>query len=669
MKDNITKTDREITTWVSILYSVVFIILLFAYQNLPISFEILGFNTYINGDNRSDYLAVLSIHFTTVFLTTGLMSTLGAKEDLIYHVDIVQLILLKPVGRSFKALSVYSFLTLFWATVSFVCRMSYLVIFATVAGIVLVSYLFFKMIKIYFERGEMKERIKTALKTENSIEQLHKELVRLHLIIRSNIDEKQIPQLVENMALLIELRQYYLQEDDPEDWQSDLFIIAEGGKVPERRSSCVLDFLRASEDEIKDTQEISIFEIYVKIHERFLTELDNMPDKRKFISKKRSKRYQSKKVVLESCVESVEETLVTYWNEVRTNLPQNRCDIVKRIYKIDDILERLLKNYASQVADLKSIHDYQYVDLFLGVSKYVDLATKIFKTRMAITPGKVSYDVMSGAEVYYDDIQVLINIDEQRIRNNEVVCSKAIYISNENSKYSRLLLSEENEEGSFARIFAGLARKYAGSNINKMLSCFYDAYNEISCVSDADRSWQYYSKFAGYSEDELEDKWCELHYGCPPCLYPRDEKTYETMMCLFFQGCAELIMSGCGKDFVNTVAQLVFHFWNTAQFYKEAESLPQFYIDTFYCIGRRLLYINDEPKDRYNEHTEDVQSFISRLITLCKEDDRPAPERVYLFDPEIVFADFLNNLEEFSPKYYEIEVVNTFKEIIGNATK
>ena len=115
----------------------------------------LGIGSYIDENSISDYLAILSIHFTTVFLTTGLMSTLGAKEDLIYHVDIVQLILLKPVGRSFKALSVYSFLTIFWAVVAFVCRMSYLVIFATATGIVLVSYLFFKMIKIYFERDSI----------------------------------------------------------------------------------------------------------------------------------------------------------------------------------------------------------------------------------------------------------------------------------------------------------------------------------------------------------------------------------------------------------------------------------------------------------------------------------------------------------------------------------
>lgn len=89
---------------------------------------------------------------------------------------------------------------------------------------------------------------------------------------------------------------------------------------------------------------------------------------------------------------------------------------------------------------------------------------------------------------------------------------------------------------------------------------------------------------------------------------------YEIMCCLFFQGCVELIMSGRGEDIVNTVAYLLYDFWKSARFYKETERLHQFYADTFCYIGRRFLYINEEPKDRYNEQTVEMQRFIQQLI-------------------------------------------------------
>ena len=80
-----------VTMAINIGYSLLFIVLLIVYSNISSSFSVFGFGAYINDNNVSDYLTVLSIQFTTVFLTTGLMSMLGAEKRLIYHIDIVEI--------------------------------------------------------------------------------------------------------------------------------------------------------------------------------------------------------------------------------------------------------------------------------------------------------------------------------------------------------------------------------------------------------------------------------------------------------------------------------------------------------------------------------------------------------------------------------------------------
>ena len=235
-----TEADKNRTLEISILGSVTFVVLFLLYGGISTSFDIGGVGAYIDGDNISNYLAILSIHFTAVFLTTGLMSTLGAKEDLVYHVDIVRRILLEPAGKSFKAYSVYAYLSLLWAVVALVFRAAYLVILAAVIGIVVVILLFFKMIRIYFEREKIKKDIKNSLKAEKDIEKLRHMFVELHLTIRNNVHEKKINPLVENIALLIELRQHFL------------FTTSFDRKSEDKRALYINDCLLAIQNELKE---------------------------------------------------------------------------------------------------------------------------------------------------------------------------------------------------------------------------------------------------------------------------------------------------------------------------------------------------------------------------------------------------------------------------------
>ena len=87
--------------------------------------------------------------------------------------------------------------------------------------------------------------------------------------------------------------------------------------------------------------------------------------------------------------------------------------------------------------------------------------------------------------------------------------------------------------------------------------------------------------------------------------------------------------------------------------------LQKFYKDSFACIGCRLLYIDDNSsKEKYYEHPEDVQKFLSRLKELCTQAEMEVTEDVY--------GEFLKVLEQYGPDYYSEEALEVFKKIIKN---
>jgi hypothetical protein len=222
---------------------------------------------------------------------------------------------------------------------------------------------------------------------------------------------------------------------------------------------------------------------------------------------------------------------------------------------------------------------------------------------------------------------------------------------------SGYFLDEENYNGCFVRILPKLALKYTGDKACRVLEAFYYTYKYSVCEEDINKLVKYYKAFNAYLDEEYYD----MRY-----YYPREnyEGIYENMMCMFFQGCAQMIMSGKGGVIIKTVVELVFDFWKTAQFYKEPEQLQTFYKKTFNCFGSRLLYTDTScGNEGFNEHPEDVLKFIEMLVYKCKKNDMVVPERVYKFDAEIVFEDFLSNLKGASPQYYSEEIVGRIKRI------
>lgn len=617
----ITEERKIIPLLISSGYSIAFVVMLAVYSNIPESFNINGFVAYINGDNLSDYLTVLSIQFTTVFLTTGLMSTLGSEKRMVYYEDIVKSILLKPAGGNFKALSVYAFISLFWSVVAFVFRAAYLVVFATATGIILVSFLFFKMIDIYFGREKKLVKNREDLKKENvKKDEYYKKLFKLHLVIKENITERQVTHLVENMSLLIELYKYYIDiEGEGNIW--DYIIDSQYGIGREvRKAEYAKCFLDNTLNEIKKAQDISELDICSKIHQYFLDEIEDIES---------NKKHKQRLCVLKECKKYAGELVVQCLHENREEQDGRTMYIEKIIYKEYKVCDSLMDENMLKLNNLNSEEDYNELDANAEKSKYVEIAEKIFANRVYRTSGLLA---PSCWENFFDDIDIMIKKDEQRIQDKKVEC---------NDNYDELeegwldyFLFEENKNAIFVRILARLALKYSGNMLNNTFSSFYYAYKNKACGGK---------------------------------LFPREEyrEVYETMICVFLQGCAEMIMRGQGEPAIDIVGDIIFDFWKTAQFYKKPEELQKFYKDTFNIFGSRLLYVDKTGgNERFNEHPEVVQKFINKLITKCNRKDIAVDDSVRNFEANVVLADFIACLEKFSPKYYSIEMVNAIKKMV-----
>lgn len=552
------KKDFIIICIVCIIYSILCSGLLVWYERMLPFLNMLGVDGYIDGNNISDFLTVISIHFTTVFLTTGLMSILGSKDEMVYGEDIVSYVLQNPNGRSFRAFSSYAFLTLFWAVMAFVFRTSFLVIFACVTGVIIVAVLFFKMIKIYYGREKIRKEIKAKIKAKNFAD-LCQFLMQFILVIRSNLCENQNNYLVENVALLLELRRYHMHVEAE---QAILNYINE----------CI----SAVNKEIKDSEEISIAEVYVRVYMFCENEI---------------KKYPKSEVLLEECKEEVVEYVLSFWKKGDTHL--KHALVVNSLMYTGDFVEKV-KNIEPKYNHYSSKEN-----------EFMELARKIFKRRVFFTSGKLLQDekckIERDYEIFYPDIELLISKDENRINNeNEIPCYTGIFNSFE--------LEWENKQGCFVRVLPKFACEFAVDDVKTVLNDFYYGYKKRS-HGDYKQTYQRYYKLYEVEEEIFEDIWLEED-GWLEFFYPYDEYTYETILGLFFRGCAELIMLGIAADIVETVTKQVFDFWKTALSYKSSEEFQEFFESSFKCVVEGLV------------QAKAAQQFLSELSMLCRNDSK-----------------------------------------------
>lgn len=201
-------------TWI---ISACFIIccLIFVFIDImPVSFGMTSLGRFARGLGFSEYIEILGIQYTTVFLTTSLMSTLGENADYVYYENIIDRTLLEPNGLDFHSLSVYAFLTIAASTVAAVIRSPYIFLSSFVLGIFTITFLFFKMVKIYFQRSRWEKIIyKEITDSRLELSQYIDNIQKLRYVMSSNIENGEKEKVIENLAFVIELMSFFSSDE------------------------------------------------------------------------------------------------------------------------------------------------------------------------------------------------------------------------------------------------------------------------------------------------------------------------------------------------------------------------------------------------------------------------------------------------------------------------
>lgn len=615
------KWFEKSAVWVvSILFIAVSFGMVIAFRMTRDSFSILGISSAVGEGNVSDYLAVLSIHFTTVFLTTGLMSTLGAKEELVYHVDIVHRTLLKPCGRNFRDLSVYAFVTLGMAVAAFACKSAYVVICCALAGTVVISWIFFKMIDIYFGKERWRRKIIQEIEESGAVE--YKAILQqLYGIFAKNLEERDVESLSRNLALLMELKAHYKNGENA--WRG---IIA---------GNMTKEIMEQNEKRA----DISALELYVRIL-GICTEDGNLECT--FVLNSFFMDYVAS-----------HEDFVANWQ---------KNDVLKSVFAFNENSPGIREWIAELRRQIALLEDKDYrarEDSVYGIretSRFVELAGEVCKIRFLSSLFDMSctqdsdYEKMQFDTILHAEIEDLLRCDEKRVENDDFHYLSGFSMDeNEGQTVYDYTWEDELNDALFIQWFPRYAVRYGGKKAGKIISDFFRAYME-----------RYYQ-----NQDQQQSR-----------------DVYETMCICYLQECAEQIVNRAPHIAADTVGGMLHQFWqpNTLglELDKKDDRSPkeqlEFYKFSFEQIGNCLLSDYDSNgTNAYHEKSKNLlafmESLIGKWIRNYGDDVDDDWWDLYLYDfifmdKKYVFGDFLDTLRGLSPEYYSEDVVAKVEELI-----
>lgn len=188
-------------------------------------FAVTAFGRYtgsfdVMADARGDYLAVLGIMYSVIFITTSLLATLSNKDDVVYYENATDYVLINPPVFNFFGLSVMSYIVLAAATVSVVTGWTEVFITSFVLGIGFVIILFFKMTTIYFRRSRIRDILFSDFMRDVDLgrtEEAREKINHLYLNSLKSVDRKNFDICIENLEFLqeaekcAEIREYCVE--------------------------------------------------------------------------------------------------------------------------------------------------------------------------------------------------------------------------------------------------------------------------------------------------------------------------------------------------------------------------------------------------------------------------------------------------------------------------
>ncbi|MBR2780693.1 MAG: hypothetical protein IKD81_04690 [Eubacteriaceae bacterium] len=181
----------------------------------------------ITDSSRSDFLEVLGIMYSVIFITTSLLATLSNKDDVVYYENATDYVLINPPVYNFFGLSVMSLIALAAATVSVMTGWTDAFLSSFVMGIGFVIILFFKMTTIYFRRGHIKKILTEEflrLIEKGDEEGAREKINHLYLNSLKSVDKNNFDICIENLEFLQDASRHALVADHCEEVIKKLLV-------------------------------------------------------------------------------------------------------------------------------------------------------------------------------------------------------------------------------------------------------------------------------------------------------------------------------------------------------------------------------------------------------------------------------------------------------------
>lgn len=164
--------------------------------------NLMNYRTIITNLNRSDYLAIFSVHGSIVFLTTSLMAMLSNDNRYVYWVEMVTHVLIEPKYIGFFPLAVYAISTFIWSIMGFWLSQGWIVIGSFFFGIISVIVLFSRIITIYYQQEKYKLKIEKFLMCKIINNDYEKYLFKLKEITFIKAEKRKFYDVYDNLNLI-----------------------------------------------------------------------------------------------------------------------------------------------------------------------------------------------------------------------------------------------------------------------------------------------------------------------------------------------------------------------------------------------------------------------------------------------------------------------------------
>lgn len=651
-KKRIKKPENIKMTYVIALLFVIPCAILLFINVLPVSLGASKLGMFARHMGYSDYLEILGIHYTTVFLTTSLMSTLGESADFVYYENIIDKTLLEPNGFDFYSLSVYAFLTIVVSTVATVVRSPYVFLLSFVVGIATVIFLFFKMVGIYFRRSYWEDRILKEMTGDKiKYSEFCENVQRLRFILESDIENNEKEKVVTNLAFIIELMRFFA-DNNPKNRK-----FSEDKQALDKRSE-------EKESEYGKKYD-TLYALYLLVKKNaearegcamldYLLQVIALLKKRK------------KEDAIIKAADFIMDCLFEYPKELITN---NQLEIIRRNHR--DSLETAIKQKEEllylklqKVSDENWVCDYEEkvqvwsADISNHLLSEVDEEEDLHETFVDVscdsyTLGKEAVRILMArtypnyaASYFHDESNHLYTILEKLMdKDKSLIVSGKYSITGEFQDYVI------DRTGLFIENLPVILNDYAPDECISMIEMIYTVL--------VDGSFE-------FGEIDIEN---HNSFAIAIPVKGMDMNLFETECIGLLCGLAQLIVIN-GKDetrnqseYIGAFSGILTAFWFQSGLYKEdADARVKFYSDTFAIIGQRLMSYYPYVSSAFsyalaNIETSAVEEIIQAIINDCADEFEMGirfgvhpllPPKD--FDKEKVFENFLSQYEISNPK-------------------